>query len=266
VILSRLDSIADVAYPPSGKSAEEAIISELSGGILVSLGGVFLLALGLLAALGGWYDLACRAFEERAMPLGRILGSTLTWSMWMLLAQIAAIILSIFIALGIIVGVASVISPVLGALSFFASIVCMIYAGVRLMFCGVALVSEESGPIAAIKRSLALTQGIFWRVIGISLICGTTIYIISAIIQTPLSMAINGDIRWLLEFGRGNMSISQLLGNLKQTIRDLELVYIISSALTAIFFPAFLATFYYDLRTRKEGPLEYPEPERVESV
>lgn len=258
-IFTRLDSIAEIVDKQTGKSVGDAILSEVGGGLLTSLSGLFLLILGFVASSGALYDLTSRAYEDRPFPLGSIFQLSLTQTMWLILIQYVLIFLAMMMGLGLVVTISVAISPVLGALGLFISIFFLIYAILRILFCRAALVSEELGPIMSIKRSLDLTKGNFWRIFGISLLVGLIIYIAYALIQTPLSLLISSDLKWITEFIRGNTNIPLLFRGIKGDIVNLEIIYFISSALTISFVPAFLTTFYYDLRTRREGELEYPE-------
>lgn len=258
-IFARLDSIADIVDKQTGKSVGDAILSEVGGGLVISLSGLFLLILGFVACSGALYDLTSRAYEERSFPLDSIFRIAFTQSMWLILIQYVLIFLAMMMGLGLVVTISVAISPVLGAFGLFISTFFLIYAILRILFCRAALVSEELGPIMSIKRSLDLTKDNFWRIFGISLLVGLIIYIAYALIQTPLSLAISSDLTWITEFIRGNTNISFLFRGIKGDILSIELVYFISSALTIAFVPAFLTTFYYDLRTRKEGELEYPD-------
>ena len=258
-IFVRLDSIADIVDKQTGKSVGDAILSEMGSGILILFSGLFLLLLGFVASSGALYDLICRAYEERLFPLASIFRLSLTQSMWLILIQYVLIFLAMMMGLGLVLTISIAISPILAALGLLVSIFFLIYAVVRILFCTAALISEELGPIAAIKRGLDLTKGNFWRIAGISLLVGIMIWIIDVLIQTPFSLLISSDLKWITEFIRGNTNIPLLFRGIKSDIVNLEIVYFISSALSVAFAPAFLTTFYYDLRTRKEGELEYPE-------
>jgi hypothetical protein len=260
-IETQLDSISHIVYTQTGKSTVDSFISNIGVGFVILLSGFILFILGIVGGYSAFYDLCCRAYEERSFAFAPIFRMALSQSMWLILIQYILIFLAMVTGLGVVVGIIVVISPVLGLLGIIVALVFLIYMGMRILFCGVALVSEELGPFEAIKRSLDLTNGIFWRVFGIGLICGLIIYIADAIIQTPISFVISADLKWFIEFLRGNTNIPLLFKGIKGDIFHLELVYVISTALTSAFFPAFLATFYYDLRTRREGELEYPVSE-----
>ncbi len=258
LILSRLDSIANVVNNKNGSSAADFLLADLSGSLILTVFGLLLLILGSIGSSAALYDLSCRAFEERPLLFKPIVKLSLTHSMWLILIQYAMIFLAMITGLGVLIGITSAIAPILGVLGFLASVFILVYAGVRILFSSVALVSEELGPFEAIKRSLELTVGIFWRVFGISIIAGIFIYIVSILIQTLLSVLISPDLKWFIEFLRGNTNVSLLFAGLKSDLFHLELVFLLSSLLTVGFLPSFLTTFYYDLRTRNDGPLEYP--------
>ena len=66
---------------------------------------------------------------------------------------------------------------------------------------------------------------------------------------------------WLLSYLRGtNLSIAAFVEGIKSTIMTIVPWTIISMGITAAFMPAFVTSFYYDLRTRLEGPLDYDAP------
>jgi hypothetical protein len=262
-ISTRLDSIADIVDAKTGKSAGDEILTLAGGGLIMCLGGFLVYILGMIAAWGAFYDLGSRAYEERPLRFGNIFRLTIIQSMWLLLVQFILIFLAMITGLGLVLTISFAISPILGALGLSIAMFLLIYAAVRILFSGAALVSEELGPIEAIKRSLYLTKGFFGRVFGISFICGIIIYIADTLIRLPISLVISPDLKWVTEFIRGNTNMPVLFRGIKSDILNLALVSFISSSLIAAFFPAFLVTFYYDLRTRKEGALEYPENEEL---
>src|SRR5439155_21901217 len=104
---------------------------------------------------------------------------------------------------GIVLGIAFAISKVLGELGVFAAFCLILYSGIRLMFSGVALVSEELTPLEAITRSFELTKKMFWRIIGIAIVCGLLIIIASTVVRIPFSIFLTPNLNWLLDFIRG---------------------------------------------------------------
>jgi len=178
--------------------------------------------------------------------------------MWLLIVQFVLVLFAMLTGFGLVIGITAVISPILGVFGILASFPILIYAAIRIMFSGIALVSEESGPFEAIKRSLELTMNSFWRIFGISLIVGILIYIIMILIRLPFSLVLSADTDWITDFIRGNVNIPHFFAGIKNACGALILSGLLSSAITVSFFPAFLTTFYYDLRTRNDGALEYP--------
>jgi len=264
-ISARLDSISNVVVQKTGMDLSDMIIGCLSEGFAWLLLGILIYMLGLAATWSSLFDLSSRAFEERPIILGPIFRLALTRSMWLLIVQYLLIILVMFTALILVVAMTSVISPILGVLAIVTSVPGMIYTGVRIMFSGIALVSEESGPLEAIKRSVSLTTDMFWRIFGISLICGILYYIIAILITQPVSFLIASDMDRIVDFIRGDFNINHLLTGIKNVLEKMILSGLVTGAITVSLFPAFLTTFYYDLRTRREGALEYPsEHEKID--
>jgi hypothetical protein len=67
---------------------------------------------------------------------------------------------------------------------------------------------------------------------------------------------------WLYAYLRGtDMHLANGLPWLEIIVGSFAITQAIVTALTAAFSPAFVTTFYYDLRTRLDGPLDYHAPE-----
>jgi hypothetical protein len=256
---SKINTISRVAGATNSDFSDR-IFSEMLIGLVILAIGLVLLILGLIGSNAARYDLASRAFEEREFPLKAILALVLKRNLWYLLVQYFMIGLAMLFGFGMIIGITYAISDALGAVAFVVSIFVIIYAVIRILFSGVTLVSEELGPFDAIKRSLAFTSGSFWRIFGTLFVGGIVVTVVSTIIRIPFSLIFSPNIDWLTAYIRGSGSnISELFGNIRSSIRSWELVYVIISLLTASFSPSLITTFYYDLRTRKDGVLAYDE-------
>jgi Membrane domain of glycerophosphoryl diester phosphodiesterase len=110
---------------------------------------------------------------------------------------------------------------------------------VRLLLTTQAIVLEGQGPWAGLKRSWRLVGQAFWRCLGIVLLVSAFIFIVSLIVQLPLTMlaALSGTLV-------GNSILYQSISSLvtySVQILVLPLQFIIFTLL------------YYDLRIRKEG-------------
>ena len=67
----------------------------------------------------------------------------------------------------------------IGWLVLFACFLILIYFSVRLMPLTPVIALEKIGPIAALKRSFALTSGHFWRLLGFVLMLGIAFLIVA---------------------------------------------------------------------------------------
>ncbi len=259
LLKKQVDSITEVVRT-SNPQLTSIFNGELAVSFFILLAGFVILILGYIGNIAAQYDLSSRAFEDRHFNFGKIFKLTLSRSMWMLLIQYILIAFAMLFGFTIVIGITYAISPVLGILGMLISFIAVAYSGVRIIFSAIALVSEELGPFEAIKRSLILTEGMFWRVIGIGLICGLLLIVVKSFIQLPFSLIISPKLTWVVECIRGNFAnIPAIFANLRAGIYAWEAIIIFGTLVCASFSPAFITTFYYDLRTRHEGTLEYSE-------
>jgi len=90
-----------------------------------------------------------------------------------------------------------------------------------------ACVLENAGPVNALSRSSALTQGARWKIVGIALVIGISVVLAAAVIQIVLAVILG----W----------IGLVIGN--------YIVYVLVYAFEAVV----VAVLYHDLRVAKEG-------------
>ena len=109
-----------------------------------------------------------------------------------------------------------------------------------------AMVVEDIGIFAALRRSWGLTRGYFWRTLGIVLLFGIILGIVSAIITAPLSFIASFV---LMSAGtEGQLLTSMLITNLIITAVSTLVSFIVTNMGVLI-----SIMFYYDYRFRKEG-------------
>ena len=77
-----------------------------------------------------------------------------------------------------------------GWLAMLICIVAVIYLSVRLLPLLAVAVSEDVGPIAALKRSFALTQGHFWRLLAVLLLLTIAFLIVAVTVGAVIGGAI----------------------------------------------------------------------------
>jgi hypothetical protein len=264
---SRLDSISDIVSGQNKLSGFDMVFSQIGVGLIILVAGGFIFILGYIGAIGAQYDLSSRVFEERSLGFGPIFRLSLSRSLWFLIVQYFIIAFSMLFGLGLVVSISFAISPILGAFGFLVSFIFFFYSAIRLIFSPVALVSEELGPLEAIKRSLELTKGSFWRICGLLILALIMYYTARVMISLPLTFALSSQFDWLVDFIRGNnQNMTVLFNGIRSDIRSLEISSIVVSLIVASFGPAFLTTFYYDLRTRNDGVLEYDEESDHETI
>ncbi len=222
---------------------------------------LILLVLGAIFQMAAMYDLASRGFEERALSISRVLRLALARNMWLLMAQIILISLAMLAGLGVLIGIGFAISEFLGVFVMLAALSIMFFALIRLSFSQIALVSENLGPIKSTTRSFELTGHNFIRIVGIFFIGILLIIVVSAVIRIPFDFifAVNFDTAIKPYIVGADPHISQILALIKNIFVNIFFESAIVSFLTASLLPVFVTTFYYDLRTRLDGPLDYNE-------
>jgi hypothetical protein len=257
-LVTQLDSISKIVSKNSVKTIWSSLLDKMLAAIILLTVGFILLLLGIIGSAAAHYDLASRAFEERPLDIPPILRVSLKQTMWKLIAQSITVGFAMLFGMGLVIGISLAISKVFAVIGILVSLIILCYAIVRVMFSPVAMVSEELGPFEGIKRSLELSKDNFWRIVGIYIICSLLIGITGMIIRFPLSLIFSFNTPLLIEYIRsGNTNIRALFGELHSNIFKWELITVVSTLIFASFSPAFITTFYYDLRTRLDGSLEY---------
>jgi hypothetical protein len=212
-------------------------------------------------------DLCVRSYEERRLSLARSLLVTIKRNVWLNIIQFLLLIFILLFGLGFMVVIAAMLPLPLEILVILAAAVMSIYTLFRLIFAQPALVSEELGPWEALHRSWQLTKGYFWRTVGILIIVGLMFLTISLIAQAIANIFIKDDLDVLNGFltGRSN-DLRAAIENISHFLSKYLIGSAVVGALLATASPSLMTTMYYDLRTRKEGSLEYPEEELPASV
>lgn len=139
-------------------------------------------------------------------------------------------------AVALVIGVPAAI--VLGALLF-----------VRLAFAAPALLLEDLGVVAAMRRSWRLVQGSWWRVLGVLVLTSVIAAVANGLLQAPFSVvgAVIGAALGSSDAAAdvtGSLVVTTVVGNIGT---------VIASTVTAPFSAAVTALLYIDLRIRREG-------------
>ncbi|OAV59514.1 glycerophosphoryl diester phosphodiesterase membrane domain-containing protein [Enteractinococcus helveticum] len=109
-----------------------------------------------------------------------------------------------------------------------------------------AMVVEDIGIFAALRRSWGLTRGYFWRTLGIALLFGIILGFVSVVITGPLSFL--GSFVLMSAGTEGQLLTSMLITNLIITAVSSLVGFIVTNMGLLI-----SIMFYYDYRFRKEG-------------
>lgn len=140
------------------------------------------------------------------------------------------------IAATILAFLAALLLPILVAVFFM----------VRLHLVIPAIVVEDIGLVAGLRRSWQLTRGYFWRTLAIALLFGLILGFVSVIITSPLSFI--------------SSFILAAAGTEAQLLGSMMVLYILITAVSSLV--SFIVTnmsmlvsifFYFDYRFRKEG-------------
>jgi hypothetical protein len=141
--------------------------------------------------------------------------------------------------------------PVIGAVLALLTVVVVLVVSVGLwvMFAlgPPALLLENIGVLAAIRRSWRLVRGSFWRTLGVLLVAELLVGFVSGVIVLPFTF-----IASLIDNGTGNTLHTDFLANLASA----SVTAIGTTVVGAVLNPwtaAVIALVYLDLRMRREG-------------
>jgi len=144
-------------------------------------------------------------------------------------------------------------APAVGALGVVA-VVCLAFAtswlGIRLVLATPALVLEDLGVVASLRRSWRLTPGLFWRTFGILFASSLLISIVQYVLS--LAVQLGGALLGLALGSMSNSETGQLVAGLVAAGATV-LGSLLSGVVTQPFLAAVLALLYTDARIRKEG-------------
>lgn len=139
-------------------------------------------------------------------------------------------------------------------LSVILLIVIMVFINTKFMFGVAIVVLEEVGPITALRRSWALTNGLFWRTFGINLL-------VSMLVSTATSMATQAIGLVLALLGQALFPMSSQSDPTAPDMAAFAIAMSVVAALATSMFTAIhtvlvsgnITVLYADARMRKEG-------------
>ncbi|MET1036506.1 MAG: glycerophosphoryl diester phosphodiesterase membrane domain-containing protein [Arthrobacter sp.] len=260
VVIALLSApLYSVVLSPDVLAGAEPDPEALTGSLLLFGGGVLLagvLSAAFLVFVQGLVTVpVLRAVLDRrtgfgaalalARPsMGALIGLGLLWAA-------AGIVLTGLLVGAVVVAIAlgepQVGVPVVAAL-FLGVLGTLVWVGIKLSMSPHALVAEGLGPFAAMGRSWGLTRSSWWRCLGIILLTGLIVGIVTSLITTPISFATG--------LG-GGMIAPEDPNGFAEYIMNLTIVMTILSALAAGLGFAYqcgvTSLLYTDLRIRREG-------------
>jgi Membrane domain of glycerophosphoryl diester phosphodiesterase len=223
-------------------------------------GGLTLLYLGLIITSSALTGMLAYPVGEAVLGRKPTLGETWTRTRRMIprLAGLCLVlVVPVLLALGALVALAfwgfSSNSPAGGMVAVVALVVggvAAFWATVRLSFATPALVLEDIGVFAALRRSWTLTLGRFWRIVGVLLVAG----LIASIAQQAIGLGFQL-VGALLGVGAAS-TMSGSASELTMTILTMGISLVgslIAGLLTQPFIAAVTTLLYTDARIRSEG-------------
>lgn len=120
---------------------------------------------------------------------------------------------------------------------------------VKLMVAPAAVVIEELGALDSLRRSWELTRANWWRILGITLVVGIMVGVVSQIVMIPVSLLPPLVASFLSPHGGSeqDVAIAVAIGILTAILGAL------AGALGYAFQTSVMALVYMDLRMRKDG-------------
>lgn len=218
-----------------------------------------LFIIGLSGAYAAMIDSSAAEFEEREGSLSTFIRHTLRRNLWKILGLFIIVNILPSIVANILIAIAESISPSLGGFVSLVTLFLCFYVWLRLSFAMPAAVSEEIGVRASLERSWHLTTFQTLRVFGISSLFWFGMFGVSVILSIILGLLMGGmAYGWLMDFlGTAPMTIAQFTKGVSEYVFWTLIFIEILFGCYLFFLPVFTTVFYYDLRTRLDGPLSY---------
>lgn len=166
---------------------------------------------------------------------------------------IAAMLLAIGLFAAVLVAVVAGTNRQSGILFLIPLIPVFIAAfawiAVKVMVAPAAVVIEELGALAAVRRSWELTRGNWWRILGITLVVSLLVGVVSQVVMIPLSLLTG----YLAEVASPHGGSGQDAGVAVAVGIATAVLSALVGALGYAFQTSVMALLYMDLRMRKDG-------------
>ncbi|WP_427117447.1 hypothetical protein [Pseudarthrobacter scleromae] len=132
---------------------------------------------------------------------------------------------------------------------FLGFVALFVWIYIKLLVAPAAVVVEELGALDALRRSWDLTRANWWRILGITVVVGITVGVISQVVMIPVSLVAPLMAGFLSPHGGvgQDVSIAVAVGIITAVLGAL------AGALGYAFQTSVMALIYMDLRMRKDG-------------
>lgn len=134
-------------------------------------------------------------------------------------------------------------------LLFFGLAIVLLWVGIRFMVAPAAIVVEEIGTFAGLRRSWQLTGRNWWRIFGVTLVVGVLVGVMTQILLIPVSLV--GQALGATVFAQGGEGGSQAV-RILVTVAGTVVIALVG-AVGYAFQTSTVALLYLDLRMRKDG-------------
>jgi hypothetical protein len=237
------------------ENATPAELATLGVGFLAAILVVALLTMFISAVLQG----AMVVPVSRSI-LNRRTGFRLMWSLSRsragALVRLALVLLgAAVLAFGLLAGVAFILVSSFegpGVLLLFPAVLMFmalfVWIGIKLIVAPAAVVIEELGAVAGLRRSWELTGSNWWRILGITLVVGIMVGIVSQVVMIPVGFLTS----FLATVGSPHGGGDQASAAVAVGVVTAVLGALVG-ALGYAFQTSVMALLYMDLRMRKDG-------------
>ena len=253
LVLGALGALAYLAATQLGDSASTGVVAAgLVGGFTLVYAVTAITAVALTGIL---------AYPVGEAVLGRKPSATETWRRTRrMVPRLAGLCLILMVPTAVVIGglIALTVwafssgSNGLGAVFVFVvvgAMVALVGVAIRLAVATPALVLEDLGVVASLRRSWVLTRGRFWRTFGVLLVAGLLVGVVQQVVSFGVQV-----VGSVLGFAVG----STLGGDGEAAAFVVTAAFVVVGSLLASmvcqpFLAAVTALLYTDARIRKEG-------------
>ncbi|MER5254673.1 hypothetical protein [Streptomyces sp. NPDC002855] len=235
--------------------------------VLVAFGALWLVGLLGTLAVNSFIQASCAATLHEAV-LGRPATFAAVWrrawsrtpSVMAVTALLSFILLlplgaCVLLVVGLFVMILSGWAVPLGMIFLLTLVVTPLAAWLYVLFAFAPAIAslETAGPLQALRRSVRLVRGAWWRTFGISLLAGVIVAVASMAVRLPLQFAMPDP----PPVDPDSSTSTVLLDQLSSQVGLYALLGLVGTLITqlaaSVFLPLVTAVLYIDRRIRKEG-------------